>query len=301
MGKLIDYEKELREEERINFVNYGTTYRITAGGKFPIVPVEKINQLNRINQMLDKCPQEEFINRFFDYFIKDNYLDLEETAFEFVLYLSDKNMRKFVYSSHNFSVYEGLKPSEFMDYCLLIFTIYYVISIGNPNLLRDYRCDIEAMYSKLENFKNIHYKNINETVIKPFFSFQYLLEESIRFIVKAIHIDFDDLCYIYEDRDQISYEELEESALEYMRYIYDLLNQIYNNTKEYIKHYINQFDYWNSVSNALEYEVGGILWHLIPEEYYERFKKAPVLLKDTGGFDNFKTRCLKILKEDFYV
>ena len=90
--------------------------------------------------------------------------------------------------------------------------------------------------------------------------------------------------YIYYDRDNMSYDELESNAMEYMRYIYDLLYQVYENTREDFKVYIkDSYKYWGIVSSALEYEVGGILWHLIPEEYYERFKMSPVLLQDTGG------------------
>ena len=303
MAIMMDYEKEMREERRIELIDpsLDALYNSKGNNTIKTILESKKETYIRLNDTLARVPQEEFINVFFDHFLSDTNLEFDEIIMPALIHLSDNNLRKFIYSSYNFRVHSNLESGEFVNYMHSIFTTYFYIAIVKPGLFKECRCNIEGIYSKLEDFISRNYGNESK-IFKDFSSFQYCIEESLEIITKFYHIDPEDMDCIYYDRENMSYDELESNAMEYMRYIYDLLRQIFNNTKDDFKVYIkDSFKYWEIVSSSLEYEVGGLLWHLIPEEYYERFKMSPVLLKDTGGFDIFKNRCLKILKEDFYV
>ena len=304
MVRMMDYEKEMNEERRIELIDpsLDALYNSKGNSIRKTILESKKEKYIRLNDTLARVPQEEFINVFFDYFLTDTHLEFNEIIMPALIHLSDNNLRKFIYSSYNFRVHTDLESGKFIDYMHAVFTIYYYIALIKPSLYNECRCNIEGIYSKLINFIEVNYNEDKRKIFKDFSSFQYCIEESLEIITKFYHIDPEDMDYIYYDRENMSYDELESNAMEYMRYIYDLLRQIFNNTKDDFKVYIkDSFEYWQVVSSSLEYEVGGLLWHLIPEEYYERFKMSPVLLKDTGGFDIFKNRCLKILKEDFYV
>ena len=305
MARMIDYEKEMNEESRIRLISPSleSYYNSNKGNTIVRDILEsKRKDFNRLNDTLARVPQEEFINVFYDHFLYDTSLEFMDIAMPAIIHLSDNNLRRFIYSSYNFRVHTNLDTGQFVDYMHIIFTLYFYIALVKPGLYKECRCNIEGIYSKFEEFIHRNYTEEKTKIFKDFTSIIYCIEESLEVITKFYHIDPEDMEYIYYDRDNMSYDELESNAMEYMRYIYDLLYQVYENTKEDFKVYIkDSYKYWGIVSSALEYEVGGILWHLIPEEYYERFKMSPVLLQDTGGFDIFKNRCLKILKEDFYV
>lgn len=304
MASMMDYEKEMNEKRRIELIDPSLDALYSSKGSSTLKTIleSKKETYERLNDTLARVPQEDFINVFFDYFLSDTHLEFDEIIMPALIHLSNNNLRKFIYSSYNFRVHPDLESGKFIDYMHTVFTVYYYIALIKPSLYNECRCNIEGIYSKLINFIEVNYREDQRKIFKDFSSFQYCIEESLEVITKFYHIDPEDMDYIYYDRENMSYDELESNAMEYMRYIYDLLRQIFNNTKDDFKIYIkDSFEYWEIVSSSLEYEVGGLLWHLIPEEYYERFKMSPVLLKDAGGFDIFKNRCLKILKEDFYV